>query len=185
MNPRALFGLSALFSLSSSATFAKLYLWPRLRAMDRERALASLVAPHMFLRFLGLSLLVPGVASPSLPRAFALPTAYGDVVAGLLAIAATIALSKRAPGATPLVWLFSLWGAADLLFANFQGVRVGLDPGALGAAFFIPTALVPPLLVTHFLTFRILLQRAWRATPATPSRPSPAGSTGPHSPATA
>lgn len=159
MNPTALFGLSALFSLSSSATFAKLYLWPRLRAMDRERALASLVAPHMFLRFLGISFLIPGVVSPSLPQAFAFPAAFGDVVAGLLAIVATLALAKRAPGATPLVWLFSLWGAADLLFATFQGLRIGLDPGALGAAFFLPTALVPPLLVTHLLTFRILVHR--------------------------
>ena len=31
-------------------------------------------------------------------------------------------------------------------------------PGALGAAFYIPTVLVPPLLVTHFLMFRLLLR---------------------------
>ena len=29
MTPTALFGISALFSFTSSATFAKLYLWPR------------------------------------------------------------------------------------------------------------------------------------------------------------
>ena len=163
MTPTALFGISALFSLTSSVTFAKLYLWPRLRAMDREHALASLVAPHMFLRFLGLSFLVPGVVSPSLPPAFALPAAYGDLVTGLLAIVATLALSRRAPGATLLVWLFSIWGAADFLFVTFQGLRVGLDPGALGAAFFIPTAIAPPLLVTHLLTFRILVRDHPRA----------------------
>lgn len=130
INPTAPFGISALLGLSSSDTFAKLYLWPRLRAMDRERALASLVAPHMFIRFFGLSFLVPGVVSPSLPPGFAIPAAYGDLVAGLLAIAATLALRKRAPGAMLLVWFFNVWGAADLLLGGFHGLRVGLDPGA-------------------------------------------------------
>lgn len=183
MPPVALFGLSALFSLSSSATLAKLFLWPRLRAMERERALTALVAPHMFIRFLGLSFLVPGVVSPSLPQAFAIPAAYGDVVAGLLAIAATIALARRAAGAMPLVWIFNLWGAADLLFATMQGLRVGLEPGALGAAFFLPTAIVPALLVTHLLTFGILVRRghsgAWRKEGDVEARPRRAAPTSP------
>jgi hypothetical protein len=32
-----------------------------------------------------------------------------------------------------------------------------VDPGALGAAFYIPTAIVPPLLVTHGLISWALL----------------------------
>jgi hypothetical protein len=79
----------------------------------------------------------------------------------LLAIAAVVALSKRMLGAIALVWLFNVWGMADLLFAGVQGPRTHLDPGALGAAFFIPTAIVPPLLVTHALVFRILTQPKW------------------------
>jgi hypothetical protein len=115
----------------------------------------------MFLRFIGLSFLVPGVVSSSIPAAFAMPAAYGDLVAGSLAIAAVLALSRHASWAIPLVWIFNVWGAADLLFAGIQGPRTHLDPGALGAAFFIPTAIVPPLLVTHVLIFRILVQPKW------------------------
>jgi len=158
MNSHALFGLSALMSLVASGVAAKLYVWPRLQIMDRNDALVAVVAPHMFLRFIGLSFLVPGVVSPSLPAAFAIPAAYGDFVAGILAIAATIALSKRASWASLLVWVFNGWGAADLLFAGYQGARVQMDPGALGAAFFIPTAVVPPLLITHGLIFRLLIR---------------------------
>jgi len=158
MNVHTLFGISALMSLVASSVFAKLYVWPRLRIMDRDDALVPLVAPHMFLRFIGLSFLVPGVVSPSIPAAFAVPAAYGDLVAGLLAIAAVLALSKRKHWAIPLVWIFNVWGAADLLFAGVQGARTHLDPGALGAAFFIPTAIVPPLLVTHALIFRVLMR---------------------------
>ena len=161
MDINALFGLSALLSLVASSVFAKVYLWPRLRAMNREKALAALVAPHMFLRFIGLSFIAKGVVSPSVPAGFAVPAAYGDLVAGLLAIAVSIALSKRASGANLLVWVFNVWGAADLLFAGFQGWHAHLDPGALGAAFFIPTAIVPPLLVTHVLTFRLLVLPAF------------------------
>jgi hypothetical protein len=84
MNTLAISGISALMSLVSSSIAAKLYAWPRLRVMERSRALACLVSPHMFLRFIGLSLLVPGVVSPSLPTGFAISAAYGDLVAGVL-----------------------------------------------------------------------------------------------------
>ena len=156
---RLLFGISALMSLVGSVVFARFYAWPWLRRVDRDEALAVLVAPHLFFRFIGLSFLIPGVVAESLPRAFAAPAAYGDLVAGILAIGAAIALAKRASWATAAVWVFNIWGAADLLFAIYQGPHVQLDPGTLGAAFFIPTAIVPPLLVTHALIFQQLLRR--------------------------
>jgi hypothetical protein len=101
---------------------------------------------------------VPGVVSPSLPSAFAAPAAYGDFVAAILAVAATVALSRRASFAISLVWLFSVWGTTDLLFAFYHGLFGELNPSALGAAFFIPTAVVPPLLITHGLIFWLLVR---------------------------
>ncbi len=158
MNTNALFGLGALLSFVASGVAANLYVWPRLRIMNRGDALVPLVAPHMFLRTIGLSFLVPGVVSPSLPAAFAAPAAYGDFVAGILAVAATLALAKRASWAIVLVWVFDVWGAGDLLNAIYQANHAKIDPGALGAAFYIPTAVVPPLLVTHALIFLLLLR---------------------------
>jgi hypothetical protein len=158
MKVLALFGISTLMSLVSAGMIAALYAWPRLRTMNRDRALLALVAPHTFLRFLGLSFLVPGVVSASLPAVFSVPAAYGDFVAGVLAMAATVALSRRGSWAIALVWLFNLWGTADFLSANYQGLRLQIDPGELGAAFFIPTAVVPALLVTHLLIFRLLVR---------------------------
>jgi hypothetical protein len=128
--------------------------------MGREEALLPLVIPHTF-RFLGLSFLVPGVASPSLSQAFAVPAAYGDLVAAILAIVATWALAARAAWAVPVVWVFNLWGTVDLLHAIYQGqIGVGIDPATLGATFFIPTVVVPPLLVLHGLIFWLLLRNA-------------------------
>ncbi len=165
MDPRMIFGAAVLMGFASSVVFASLFVWPWLRTMGRHDSLIRLVAPHMLLRFIGLSFLIPGVVSSSLPAAFAVPAAYGDFVAGLLAMIATVALLKRATCAIVAVWLFNIWGAADLLFAYYQGVRVQIDPGALGAAFFIVTAIVPPLLVTHALAFRVLSFKGGRTSP--------------------
>jgi hypothetical protein len=158
MTSEALFGISVLLSFVAFGVVTALYIWPRLRVMPRKDALTALVVPHTF-RFVGLSFLVPGVVSPSLPHAFAAPAAYGDLVATLLALAATAALVARARFALPLVWVFNLWGAFDLLAAIYQGeIGVQIEPGAQGAAFYIPTIIVPALLITHALMIRLLLR---------------------------
>ena len=159
MTTAALFGLSILMNFVASGILTKLYILPRLRVMNREEALLPLVAPHMF-RFVGLSFLVPGVVSTSLSTDFARPAAYGDLATALLAVIAVLALSARASWALPIVWIFNLWGTIDLLYAIYQGqIGVRIDPGSLGAAFYIPTVVVPPLLVTHGLIFWLLLRR--------------------------
>jgi hypothetical protein len=111
---------------------------------------------HSF-RFVGLAFLVPGVVSPDLPSAFAQPAAYGDIIAATLALLALISLSSGA--GTAITWIFNLWGTADLLNAFYQANRAGLVAGQLGATYFIPTLVVPLLLITHALAFRILLKR--------------------------
>lgn len=159
MTSGALFGISVLLCFIAFGIVTALYIWPRLRAMRQEEALTLLVVvPHTF-RFVGLSFLVPGVVSPSLPHAFAAPAAYGDLGATLLALATIAALVARASFALPLVWVFNIWGALDLLIAIYQGeIGVHIGPGMLGAAFYIPTIIVPPLLMTHALMIWLLLR---------------------------
>ncbi len=159
MDVRAIFGLSVLFSFAACGLVAKLYIWPALRDRERNSALLPLVVFHTC-RFLGLSFVVKGVVSPALPQAFAAPAAYGDLVAAFLAVASAMALSRRWPGAILLVWVFNIWGTADLLNAFYQGLfAAGIDASMLGAAFYIPTALVPALFVTHGMMFGLLLRR--------------------------
>jgi hypothetical protein len=157
MNVRAIFGINVLMTLTSAIVAATLFAWPRLRAASGGQALLWLVAPHMFLRFLGLSFLVPGVVSTSLPKAWAAPAAYGDFLTAMLAIIATVGLARTAPWAIALVWIFNVWGTADLLFAFYRGASVNLQPGSLGAGFYLITAIVPLLLVSHALIFALLL----------------------------
>jgi hypothetical protein len=132
------------------------YLWPRLGGLPRSEALRPLLVLHCF-RFEGLVFLVPGVVSPDLPAAFAHSAAYGDVIAALLALLSLAWLSRGRIGVV-LAWIFNLWGSADLLNAFYQANSAALLPGQLGAAYFIPTLLVPLLLITHGIAFRILLR---------------------------
>src|SRR5262249_1002869 len=93
---------------------------------------------------------------PDLPSAFAHSAAYGDISAAILALLALILLPRA--GGVVIAWIFNLWGFADLLNAFYQANHAGLLPAQLGATYFIPTAIVPLILITHGLAFRILLQ---------------------------
>jgi hypothetical protein len=150
------FFVSIAFSLIAWGIVTARYIWPELRLRPRVEALRPLLILHSF-RFVGLAFLVPGVVSPDLPSAFAHSAAYGDIIAATLALLALMSLSNGA--GTAITWIFNLWGTADLLNAFYQANRTGLLAGQLGATYFIPTLVVPLLLITHALAFRILLKR--------------------------
>ena len=148
------FFVSIAFSFIAWGTVTARYVWPELRLREPAEALRPLLILHSF-RFIGLAMLVPGVVSPDLPLAFAHPAAYGDIIAAILALLSLLLLPSAAGVA--VAWLFSVWGSADLLNAFYQANHAGLLAGQLGAAFFLPTLVVPLLLITHGLAFRILL----------------------------
>jgi len=81
------------------------------------------------------------------------------LIAALLAIVSLVALYNRMLFAIVLVRVLNVWGTGDLLFAFYQGlVGAQLDPRMLGAAFYIPTDMVPPYLITHVMIFRLLVR---------------------------
>ncbi len=155
MDVQAIFGLQFLLSLVVWSLIAKWLLAPWLDKLPPNDALFWLVLPHAF-RHVGLVFLVLGVVVQPLPGGFADLAAYGDLTAALLALASLIALRSGWAGAVALVWIFNIVGTVDLLNALRQ-------PGAIpdfGAAWYIPTFLVPLLLVTHFMIFVRLIGRA-------------------------
>lgn len=117
--------------------------------------------------------LIPGVTSETLDARFAVPAAYGDLAAAGLAFAALAALRLSRPVALTVVWIFNIWGLADLFNAVARGVAYTPD-GALGAAFWIPALFVPPLLVSHGCIFWRLL-REMRNAPVTEGKARPIG----------
>ena len=156
MEHPAIFSLQFLLSLIVYVLIAKWYVAPWLAAKPINQALMPLIFPHAF-RHIGLLFLVPGVVAEPLPPAFADPAAYGDVATGILAILALLALRGGWRIALPLVWLFSIVGAVDLLHAVVRSLTVDAQEH-MGAAWYIPTFIVPALIVTHVMVFARLLR---------------------------
>ncbi len=154
MDTVAIFGLQFFLSLVVWGLIAKWLLAPWLEKQSPRDALFWLTLPHAF-RYMGMVFLVPGVVARPLPDAFAIPAAYGDLLTGVLALLALIALRTGWARALALVWLFNIVGTVDLLNALRQADVVE----DFGAAWYIPTAFVPLLLVTHVMIFSRLFRR--------------------------
>jgi hypothetical protein len=135
---------------------AKLYLIPRLPDLKPRNVLLPILLLHS-LRHLGLMFLAPGATYPGIPIAFAYPAAFGDLLAAMLALAAIAAVATNWKGARLLVWIFNVEGTLDLVAAITLATVAGAQP-FMGPAYWIPAFWVPALLVTHYITFLILLK---------------------------
>lgn len=153
MTIEQIFQLQFMLSLLLWSMIAKWLFAPALRRKATHEALFLLTIPHAF-RYIGMVFLVPGVVSDGLPGSFATFAAYGDLATGLIAMLALVALRYKWVGAIAIVWLFNVLGLADLLKALPQ---THLAPH-FEAAWYIPTFLVPLLLVTHFMMFARLIK---------------------------
>ncbi len=154
MNIQQIFGLQVVLSFVVYMLIAVWYVAPRLSALPRETAMQPLLVLHA-LRHMGMVFLVPTVVGPSVPASFSVPAAYGDLLAGLLALAALVALRSRWPVALAIVWVFNVIGLLDLINAFYQGLSANVQ---LGAGYFIPTFIVPALVITHVMIFGTLLR---------------------------
>jgi hypothetical protein len=151
--------VNLLFSTLVFWIAARLYVLPRLDEWTPRAVLLPILLLHAF-RHLGLMFLAPGATYPGIPAAFAYPTALGDLLAAVLALVAIPAVAAGARGARALVWLFNVEGALDLLLAIVLAT-IHDAPPHMGPAYWIPAFWVPALLVTHYLTFVVLMRRAF------------------------
>jgi hypothetical protein len=156
MSPLGVFALQFLWFLLAWSAIAAFLVAPRLRDVEPDTALSIWVTPHLF-RVLGLGLLVPSLA-PGMPATFAVPTAAGDAITALLAFLSLWALHRQWKRARTLVWVFNVFGSADLLVALVQAVRVDAA-SYLQAQWYVAALGVPLMLVAHVMVFHGLLAR--------------------------
>ncbi|MGB8566511.1 MAG: hypothetical protein WCD83_24315 [Pseudolabrys sp.] len=138
---------------------ARLYVLPKLQDYEPKTILLPILLLHS-LRHLGLMFLAPGATYPGIPSPFAYPAAFGDLLAAVLALIAIPAVATRARSAKVLVWLFNIEGSMDLIVAITLATVHDASP-FMGPAYWIPAFWVPALLVTHYLTFLVLLRGHW------------------------
>jgi hypothetical protein len=156
MDVMTIFAIQFLMSLVVWGSLAYWLLTPWLEKKSLNEALFFLTVPHAF-RHIGMVFLVPGVVAGPLPETFAAPAALGDLLTGVLAFLALIALRNNWSVARAAVWLFSIVGTIDLINALRQGDAWMTN---FGATWYIPTMLVPLLLVTQIMIFFRLFRGA-------------------------
>jgi hypothetical protein len=155
MSPETLFRIHLVLGYAAWLLCFGVYIWPRLKLMERVEAQRAIATLHSF-RFFGLVFILPGVVG-NLPAGFATYAAYGDFATGLLAMLALVSVRIR-----PLFWLFvvafNLVGVADLIVDYYHAIQFGVDvnPGQLGATYAIPIIYVPLLMITHVTAFYLL-----------------------------
>ena len=151
--------VNLLFSTLVFWIAARLYVLPRLKEVRPSTVLLPILLLHS-LRHLGLMFLAPGATYVGIPASFTLPAAVGDLVAALLALAAIPAVAMKWRVAKFLVWIFNIEGTLDLMQAIIRATVYEAAP-FMGAAYWIPAFWVPALLVTHYVTF-IVLVKHWK-----------------------
>jgi hypothetical protein len=154
-----IWGITVAFGFAASTVFAAQYIWTMINERERAEALRPILVLHGF-RYIGMAVLIPGVVSAELASTlFARDLAYGDLAVATVALIALAAIRTRF--ASPLVWIFNIFGTLDLLNVFYQGNRISLgdNPGLLGAGYFIPILGVPILLVTHVLAFMVVRKK--------------------------
>jgi hypothetical protein len=159
--------LNLVFSTLVFWIAAKLYLFPKLATLPTRAVMQPILLLHA-LRHLGLMFLAPGAVLAGIPAAFAYPSAFGDLLAALLALAALYALVHGWPSAKALTWAFNIEGTVDL-FAAIALAIITDAPPFMGPAYWIPAFWVPALLVTHAITF-VVLTKHWRIEAASVGR---------------
>jgi hypothetical protein len=148
--------VNLLFSTLIFWIAAKVYLLPRLPDLAPRAVLIPILLLHS-MRHLGLMFLAPGATIPGIPAQFAYPAASGDLLAALLALGALLAIAKNWKSARFLVWIFTIEGSVDLI-AAISLATIYKASGFMGAAYWIPAFWVPALLVTHYITFMVLIR---------------------------
>jgi len=146
-------------STLSLVAFSLIALWhvaPRLATRSREAALVPLLWVQVF-RYAPLALYAPGQVDPRIPADVAAAVGLGDLASGIMALIALVALKLRVPGAISLVWIFSVVGIADLVFATVKAVGAEMYRFPMGWNWYILNFYVPMIVVSHVMIVRYVL----------------------------
>src|SRR6266849_2775172 len=159
--PAIFYRILTLNLVANTAIFylaARIYLLPLLPRLRPQAVLVPILLLHS-MRHLGMMFLTRGATYPGLSTYFAYPAAFGDLITAALALIAIPFVIRGSSLAKLAVWVFNIFGTADLLLA-ITLATIFNAPASLGPSYWIPAFWVPSLLVTHYITF-LLLRRNW------------------------
>ena len=134
------------------------YLWPALKDRAPRTALTPLLLYASF-RVNGLKFLMLGLVSAQLPRAFAIPTACGDLTAAVLALIALWLVRLEKTAAIPLVWLFNIARSSTWSTRISRHLKIMSIPDIQAfRTIYLAAINVPATVVVHVLMFAYLFR---------------------------
>lgn len=162
MNNVSIFWMQLAASVFVLTVIAVWYVWPALTKLPLKTALTILLFAHVP-RYVGMTLLVPGMVDSKLPSAFLSGAGYGDLLEAGLALACIFLLRTNWRVAIPLVWVTNIWGFVDLVNGVRGLLQINLPSYDLGTFWFIYIFYAPVVLVTHLLIFLVLVKaKSWQ-----------------------
>ena len=135
---------------------------PWLLRQGRADALIALLWVHAF-RHVALQILSAQQAGFAVSNGLRDHILYGDLVGMILALLAISALRGRRGVAIPLVWIFVVATALDLVNGSIGGMREGALGSAVGVTWLILTFYVPILYTSLALIIWQLVRRRQEA----------------------
>ncbi|MCY1169433.1 hypothetical protein [Sphingomonas echinoides] len=157
MNNVAIFWIQLFISVFVFSTVAAWYLLPALAKGSRNSALILLLFAHVP-RYVGMTLLVPGMVDSNLPKDFLSSAAYGDLLEAGLAFVTIVGLRKNWRAAIPMAWVTNVWGFVDLLNGVRGVLKLNVPSFDLATFWYVYTFYAPLVIVSHLLIFWILIK---------------------------
>ena len=163
MNNVTIFWMQLFASLIVCGLVAVWYAGPALAKLSRNSALTVLLFVHVP-RYVGTTLLVPGMVDPKLPTDFVSSAAYGDLLEAALALVSIMALRGHWRIAIPLVWLTNTWGFLDLLNGVRGVLQLNVPRFNLATLWYVYTFYAPVVVVSHLMIFWVLIKpKSWES----------------------
>ena len=161
MDSLVVLGVQCTFSLIVFFLILKWYLVPKITRETKFDVLALLLLVNSF-RYLPLSLFMPGQVSDDFPPYLKEIVAYGDFLAGVLALIALILVKSNKKSALGFTWLFSIVSIIDMLVVLTLAMTEKVYLLPLGANYFTVSVYVPMLIVIQVLILKILTHKMYR-----------------------
>ena len=150
--------LAVMLSFVAFIAAATWHVAPWLVRQGRADALIALLWVHAF-RHVALQILSAQKAGFAVSDPLRDQILYGDLAGMILALLAIAALRSRLGVAIPLVWLFAVATALDLVNGSIGGMREGALSSAVGVTWLILTFYVPILYTSLGLVIWQLVRR--------------------------
>jgi hypothetical protein len=162
MDSVAIFWMQLSVSCVVFSIVAAWYVWPSLTRRSHNSALVPLLWVHVP-RYVGMTLLVPGMVDPKLPGEFLSSAAYGDLLEAALALVSIFALRSSWRLAVPLVWVTNIWGSLDLLNGVRGVVQLNVPSFNLETFWYVYTFYAPLVVISHLMIFVVLVKfKSWK-----------------------